>query len=178
MTIINSGNHKCKCYNVNKYDAIKCEVSTLADQEFNHAVEQLKQGHVRMTPQRKMILKYLINHHTHPSVEMIFDDLKDTVANISMATVYNTLKLFVEYNLVIELKNGDGSTHYDYFGHPHYHVVCDNCGKITDVFDPHFKDVSEELANMTRNKTSYLVTGNNIEVHGLCPDCQRKLHLK
>ena len=108
---------------------------------------------------------------------MIYDDLKDTVANISMATVYNTLKLFVDYNLVIELKNGDGSTHFDYFGHPHYHVICDNCGKIFDVFDEHFTAITKELTVMTHEKTGYLVTGNNIEVHGICPECQRKLHL-
>lgn len=149
----------------------------MADTEFEHALDHLRQSKVRLTPQRKIILKYLINHHTHPSVEMIYQDLKDRVDNISMATVYNTLKLLVDYNLVIELKNGDGSTHFDYFGHPHYHVVCDNCGKITDVFDDRFTEISKELTIITREKAGYLVTGSNIEVHGLCPDCQRKLHL-
>jgi Fur family peroxide stress response transcriptional regulator len=152
-------------------------VSKLAEAEFDRAIEQLRENHVRVTPQRKTILNYLISHHTHPSVEMIYEDLKGSVDNISMATVYNTLKLFVDYNLVIELKNGDGSTHYDYFGHPHYHVICDNCGQITDVFDPHFTEINKDLATMTREKTGYLVTGNNIEVHGICPNCQRKLHL-
>ena len=149
----------------------------MAEAEFDHAISVLRANKVRLTPQRKLILEYLINHHTHPSVEMIYDDLKDNVDNISMATVYNTLKLFVDYNLVIELKNGDGSTHYDYFGHPHYHVVCDNCGKISDVFDEHFSEITKELQAMSREKTGYLVTGCHIEVHGIGPDCQRKLHL-
>ncbi|WP_267202036.1 Fur family transcriptional regulator [Limosilactobacillus kribbianus] len=149
----------------------------MAEAEFDRALATLRSNKVRLTPQRKEILEYLISHHTHPSVEMIYDDLKGNVKNISMATVYNTLKLLVDYNLVIELKNGDGSTHYDYFGHPHYHVVCDNCGKISDVFDEHFSSITKELQSMTRNKTGYLVTGSTIEVHGLCPDCQRKLHL-
>ena len=149
----------------------------MAEAEFDRAIEQLRENHVRVTPQRKTILNYLISHHTHPSVEMIYEDLKGSVDNISMATVYNTLKLFVDYNLVIELKNGDGSTHYDYFGHPHYHVICDNCGQITDVFDPHFTEINKDLAAMTREKTGYLVTGNSIVVDGICPNCQRKLHL-
>ena len=149
----------------------------MAEAELDRALDLLRDHKVRLTPQRRTILEYLITHHTHPSVEMIYDDLKGNVDNISMATVYNTLKLLVDYNLVIELKNGDGSTHYDYFGHPHYHVVCDNCGKITDVFDEHFSEINREMAEMTRKKTHYLVTGNNIEVHGLCPECQRKLHL-
>ena len=73
----------------------------MAEAEFDHAISVLRANKVRLTPQRKLILEYLINHHTHPSVEMIYDDLKDNVDNISMATVYNTLKLFVDYNLVI-----------------------------------------------------------------------------
>lgn len=150
----------------------------MAEAEFDRALDQLRSKKVRLTPQRKMILKYLISHHTHPSAEMIYDQLKDSVDNISMATVYNTLKMLVDYGLVIELKNGDGSVHYDYFGHPHFHVVCDNCGKITDVFDPQFTTIAKELEQLAHEKSGYLVTGNSIEVTGLCPDCQRKLHLR
>lgn len=150
----------------------------MAEAEFDRALDQLRSKKVRLTPQRKMILKYLINHHTHPSAEMIYAELKDSVDNISMTTVYHTLKLLVDYGLAIELKNGDGSVHYDYFGHPHFHVVCDNCGKITDVFDPHFAAIAKELEQVAHDNSGYLVTGNSIEVTGLCPDCQRKLHLR
>lgn len=149
----------------------------MASDDYQHALEQLREQKVRLTPQRKTILQYLISHHTHPSAEMVFTALQDHVDNISVATVYNTLKLFVDHGLVIELKNGDGSTHFDYFGHPHYHVVCDNCGKITDVFDDQFSSISKSMEQTTRDKTGYLVTGNHIEMHGICPACQRKLHL-
>lgn len=150
----------------------------MAESEFDRALEQLRSKKVRLTPQRKTILKYLISHHTHPSAEMIYADLKDSVDNISMATVYNTVEMLVDYGLVIQLKTGDGSVHYDYFGHPHFHVVCDNCGKINDVFDPHFVTIAKELEQLAHDKSGYLVTGNSIEVTGLCPDCQRKLHLR
>lgn len=150
----------------------------MATSEYDQALQRLREHHVRLTPQRKTILRYLISHHTHPTVEMIYNDLKDQVDNISLATVYNTLKVLVDYHIVIELKTGDGSAHYDYFGHPHYHVVCDNCGKITDVFDKRFSDFTKQLEQITRDKTGYLVTESNIEVHGLCPDCQFKLGLR
>ena len=149
----------------------------MAQDEYQHALALLKEHRVRLTPQRKTILKYLIDHHTHPSVEMIYSDLKEHDDSISIATVYNTVRLLVDYHLVIELKNGDGSTHYDYFGRPHYHVVCDNCGKITDVFASQFTDLTKELGQITCEQTHYLVTRSDIEVHGLCPDCQAKLGL-
>lgn len=149
----------------------------MANNEYSHALAQLHSEKVRLTPQRKVILQYLMSHHTHPSAEMVFSALKENVDNLSVATVYNTLKLFVDHGLVIELKNGDGSTHFDYFGHPHYHIVCDNCGKITDVFDDEFTNISDHMAKTATQKTNYLVTGNQVELHGICPECQKKLHL-
>lgn len=76
----------------------------MANSEYEHALQHLREKHVRLTPQRKLILHYLINHHTHPSVEMIYADLKQEADNISMATIYNTINLLVEDQLVIELK--------------------------------------------------------------------------
>ena len=81
--------------------------------ELNSALKRLQAKKVRLTPQRKEILSYLISHHTHPTVEMIFDDLKKQDQQISMATVYNTVKLLVDYQLVIELQSNDESVHYD-----------------------------------------------------------------
>lgn len=149
----------------------------MAVTEYERAIKRLQANKVRLTPQRKTILNYLITHHTHPTVEMIFNDLKKSDDSISMATVYNTVKLLVNYQLVIELKNGDESVHYDYFGHPHFHVICDNCGKITDVMNEQFNEITKQLASLTRKETNYLVTRSNVEVHGICPDCRYKLGL-
>ena len=140
-------------------------IVAMANSEYEHALQHLHEKHVRLTPQRKLILRYLIDHHTHPSVEMIYADLKKEADNISMATIYNTINLLVEDQLVIELKNGDGSSHYDYFGHLHYHVVCDNCGLIQDVFDDHFAELTKDLQQITRQKTNFLVSQSDIEVH-------------
>ena len=166
----------CQCYNKDKTRNTKGGIN-LAQNELAHALEILKSHKVRLTPQRKTILNYLITHHTHPSAEMIYEDLKQHDDSISIATVYNTVRLLVDYHLVIELKNGDGSTHFDYFGQPHYHVVCENCGKIADVFAPEFSRLNQQLDEITRQQTHYLVNRTDIEVKGLCPECQAKLGL-
>lgn len=137
----------------------------------NQAIQQLKDHKIRVTPQRQIILTYLVTHHNHPSVETIYQALDTQLPNLSLATVYNTLKLFVDLGIVIELQNGDAGTHYDFFGRPHYHVVCENCGKITDVFEPDLRDVDAKAAELS----GYLVTSHNMEVYGLCPDCQKLL---
>lgn len=139
----------------------------------DQAIQQLKAHKIRVTPQRQIILTYLVTHHNHPAVETIYQELEPQLPNLSLATVYNTLKLFVDLGIVIELQNGDAGTHYDFFGRPHYHVVCENCGKITDIFSPDLSEVDQTAAQLS----GYLVSGHNMEVYGLCPDCQQKLNV-
>lgn len=145
----------------------------MAEDMLAQALQQLKDHKIRVTPQRQIILTYLVTHHNHPSVETIYKALDTQLPNLSLATVYNTLKLFVDLGIVIELQNGDAGTHYDFFGRPHYHVVCENCGKITDVFEPDLSGVETKAAELS----GYLVTGHNMEVYGLCPDCQKLLQV-
>ncbi|MCM0595316.1 transcriptional repressor [Weissella uvarum] len=125
-----------------------------------------------MTPQRKLILDYLINHETHPTAEMIYQDLQQQDEQISLATVYNTLEMLLGTQLVLAIDSDqDGKRHYDYFGHPHYHAICTNCGRIVDGENFDFS----QLPNTAANETGYLITGYEATVKGLCPECQRKL---
>lgn len=142
-------------------------------------IAKLKSRNVRITPQREVILNYLITHHNHPDVETIYEGIEDQLPNLSVATVYNTLKLFIDNNIIIELPSTDkdGSLHYDFFGVPHFHAICENCGKITDVFADEYNDINEQVTKLTQQQTNYLVTSSHLEVYGLCPECQQKLGL-
>ncbi|MCH5465074.1 Fur family transcriptional regulator [Levilactobacillus tujiorum] len=146
-------------------------------QLLQQALQTLKDHHVRVTPQRQIILTYLVTHHNHPSVDTIFNALADQLPNLSMATVYNTLNLLVDLGVVIELPNDNGGLRYDFYGRPHYHVICENCGKITDVFAPDFPQIERQLNDEAAEQTGYLITSNHVEVYGLCPECQQKLHI-
>lgn len=137
----------------------------------------LKEHDLKVTPQRKIILNYLLTHRTHPTVEMIQKSLSKKQPNLGIATVYNTLNTFVELGLVIEIQNGDGSTHYDYFAKPHYHIICSNCGRIDDVESSTYIQSERELRRDAEQATGYLTSGSHFEVYGICPSCQKKLHL-
>lgn len=139
----------------------------MSDYEVDKIVNKLKGAGYKVTTPRKQIIDYMINHHTHPTVEMIHHDLN----SLPISTIYNTLELLVNMQLVIEIDSTtDDKTHYDYFGKPHYHVVCTNCGKITDADNFDFSKLPESA----HKATAYAVTGVGIEVYGLCPDCQKK----
>ena len=78
-----------------------------------HALEQLKNNGVRITPQRHAILCYLLESMGHPTADEIYRSLEPRFPNMSVATVYNNLKMFIEAGLVRELTYGDNSSRFD-----------------------------------------------------------------
>lgn len=147
----------------------------MTDKNLEQALDILKDRGIRITPQRKVILEYLVTQHNHPSVEQIFNGIKDGSVDLGIATVYNTLQILVAQKLVIELSNGDdGKMRYDYFGIPHYHAICLNCGKITDIFT---ELTFHEAEREAEQKSGYLIESTHVETHGYCPECQINLGL-
>ncbi|BDR57285.1 Fur family transcriptional regulator [Xylocopilactobacillus apis] len=141
----------------------------MSDSSFENALSSFKASGAKITQQRKIILKYLVDSHTHPTAKKIYDDLKESQSEISLATVYNTLDALIKTKLVIDIEDKQtGQHHFDFFGSPHYHIICDNCGKIVDGHNLDFN----ELVQNARNESSFLIKGIHVEVHGLCPDCQ------
>lgn len=147
---------------------------TVTNSTIEDALDYLRTIGLRITPQRKLILQYLILKRNHPTAEIIFNDIKQQDSTISLATVYNTLELLVKNNLVIEIAAPDEKQHFDYFAHPHYHVICTNCGKIEDVFDYSFTTVEDDA----HQKTGYKISHSLMEIYGLCPDCQILLNIR
>ena len=137
--------------------------------QIEHALERLKGTGVRMTPQRHAILSYLLNTVSHPSVDEIYKALAVRFPNMSVATVYNNLKVFLEAGLVRELTYGDGASRFDADMSDHYHAICEQCGRIEDFSYRSFNDM-EQTAEMS---TGFEIKGHRAEVYGLCPDCMR-----
>jgi len=120
-----------------------------------------------MTPQRYAILQFLIESRDHPTADDIFQALSPQYPSLSVATVYNNLKLFVDAGLVKELTYGDDSSRFDADLSDHYHAICTNCGVIVDFDHPPVRDVEKAAAT----RTGFLVQGHRMEVYGLCPTC-------
>ncbi|WP_261807399.1 Fur family transcriptional regulator [Lapidilactobacillus luobeiensis] len=143
----------------------------MSEKRYREALALLRQHQVRITPQREAILRLLVSSKSHPTAEAIFNEIKDTFSGISIATVYNNLRLFKQLGIIQELTYGNEPGHFDFAQVRHFHVVCQNCGQVVDVYYPDLAKI-ERLAE---NLTGYQTLGNNIEVYGLCPNCQHKL---
>lgn len=122
-------------------------------------LKELLQSHgLKATPQRLIVLEYLIKHQTHPTAEQIHEDLE----NISLATVYNTLDKLVDSELVIAINDGS-KRRYDYYGEPHYHVVNKTTGEIMNVDNFDFRPLMEAA----RKACGLNITGYKVEIYGV-----------
>ena len=138
------------------------------EKELKKLKEKLREDGVRMTTQRIAILDYLAESH-HPTAEDIYTAIVSKDPNISMATVYNNLNKLTDEGYLLELTYGDDASRYDFNIGKHYHVVCQECGRVEDLFYPLLEDV-ESVAEELKG---YKVLGHRMEVFGVCPKCQQ-----
>lgn len=139
----------------------------MTEMHLRDALGTLKSTGVRITPQRHAILEFLIQSMIHPTADEIYRALEDKFPNMSVATVYNNLRVFRESGLVKELTFGDSSSRFDFVTIEHYHIICDSCGKIVDFHYPGLDEV-EQLAS---HLTGFQVNSHRLEIYGSCPAC-------
>lgn len=135
-----------------------------------HSIEKLKASNIRITPQRYAILEFLIESESHPTADEIYRALADRFPNMSVATVYNNLRLFTKIGFVQEMVYGDSSSRFDFTSTQHYHAICEECGKIVDIYYPGLDDVEVVASNLT----GFEVTHHRMEMYGTCPECLAK----
>ena len=96
---------------------------TVPEQRLQEALTTLKKSGVRITPQRHAVLEYLMQSMKHPTADEIYKALEDKFPNMSVATVYNNLRVFLDIGLVRELTYGDSSSRFDCNTSDHYHII-------------------------------------------------------
>ena len=139
------------------------------DQRLEQMIKVLRDAGRRITPQRLAVLKILAESSNHPSVEMIYSQVKKRFPTTSLATVYKTVTLLKELQEVLELGFAGGGSRYDgKRPFPHPHVVCTKCGAIVD---PQFSNMEEMAAEMAK-KSGFKITHHRLDFFGLCPNCQ------
>jgi Fe2+ or Zn2+ uptake regulation protein len=133
----------------------------------NTYVKLLKDHAIKITPQRLEILRYLDEHHTHPTVDEIYSALKTKTPSLSKTTVYNSLETLKTHKLIQSLTISGPETRYDITRRLHHHFLCQCCGAIIDI----------EITCPNVNKI--IQDGYRVdEVHGyfkgICKECIKK----
>lgn len=132
--------------------------------------EYLLSKGIRPSPQRVAIMNYLLDNCNHPTVEAVYDTLHVSMPTLSKTTVYNTLKLFEEKQVVQLLNIEEKNVRLDATMEPHAHFQCMRCGKIFDVpINSDGKMVDLLGANEMKG---FKVQQTQIYYKGICPHCQ------
>ena len=130
-------------------------------------VARLKAAGYRITPQRVAIVKALLASYEHPTVENIYNRVRQEFSTTSVATVYNTLECLKKLGEVLELPRARGTRYDGRNPEPHPHLSCSACGKVEDL-EIDLGLVGEELGE----KSGYSDIIYQLEFTGLCPACQ------
>ena len=127
--------------------------------EINDVGEFLKKHDIKPSYQRIKIFEYLLDNRIHPTVDQIFKALISNIPTLSKTTVYNTLKLFADKQIVIIINIEDNETRYDADVSNHGHFKCIKCGEIYD-FDIDLGKVElMELENFDVNEYHFYLKG-------------------
>ena len=132
-----------------------------------HFLSACQNRGVKQTRQRSEIYRELISNPYHPDAEGVFQNVRRRLPHISRDTVYRTLALFREIDLVRALIEHRVGVRYDANLNLHHHFVCQQCGKILDFDLPEY-DPAQVLTQVQRLGE---VRFAQIEATGICYDC-------
>jgi Fur family ferric uptake transcriptional regulator len=130
----------------------------------------------RLTPQRQTILQVFQNlsRGQHLSAEDLYEMLKEEGENISLSTIYRTLKLLSRMGILRELELAEGHKHYEINQpHPyhHHHLLCVRCNKTIEFKNDSVLKIGSKMAE----KEGYHLLDSQLTIHAICPSCQRAL---
>ncbi|MFP7672772.1 Fur family transcriptional regulator [Marivita sp. S0852] len=119
---------------------------------------------LRLTDQRRTIAKVLQDSHDHPDVEELYARASGLDPNISLATVYRTVKLFEEAGILEKVDFGDGRARYEDAERDHHdHLIDLQTGKVIEFVDPEIEALQEKIAA----KLGYTLKGHRLELYGV-----------
>ena len=121
---------------------------------------------VRNTKQKQLILETLKKNKNHPTILELYDEIKNIDDSVGQATVYRNVNKLVEEGKVKKIIT-DSGCHYDSDCNIHYHLECDKCGKIIEVFDEKYFSMIRRL----EAEYSIKIEDSNVLFKGICDKC-------
>ena len=126
--------------------------------------KKLKLKNIHLSYQRLKVLEYLIQNQCHPTVDQIFIGLQKSMPSLSKTTVYNTLHILLEAELVKAITIDDSEIRYDIITELHGHFKCQACGKIFNF------NINEEVL-FSEDLNNFKINDRDVYFKGVCPGC-------
>ncbi len=136
----------------------------------------LKEKQYKMTPQRQRILEVFCERpESHLSAEDVYQIVRDDTSDIGLATVYRTLELLSELEMLSKINFGDGRSRYELNRvaaghHHHHHLICVSCGKVAEFDD----DLLDQLEKEVARQNGFQILDHQVKFFGHCKECQER----
>jgi Fur family ferric uptake transcriptional regulator len=153
--------------------AEKDKIKEIVKQKFTDYLTAKK---CRKTPERYAILDLIYTEQKHFNMDSLYEEMGKQSFRVSRATLYNTIQLLLECNLVLKHQFGKNISVYEraYNNDFHHHLICTNCRKIQE-----YKDTAGLQALIQNEKIKYFTpTHYNLYIYGLCSVCARRTKKK
>lgn len=126
------------------------------------AIRLLESKGIKPSLQRIMVMKYLYEHRTHPTVDEIYNNLHETMPTLSKTTIYNTLTLFEKAGAIQAITIDNNNLRFDADINVHAHFRCKRCNRIFDL----------EIDNIEASIPSgFRVDESHVYFMGICNNC-------
>ena len=141
----------------------------MANNEIEVLEDYITRNNLKITSQRRTVLKAFLESEKHVSVEELYNSISKSEPKIGLATVYRTLALLTKSGLALEMDFGDGQKRYEHcYMHAHHdHMVCTECGKIIEFNHPLIEKFQEDVAK----ENGFTITSHKLDLMGTCRDC-------
>jgi len=131
----------------------------------------LRQHGYKLTPQRRAVIQTIVSTQDHLTPAAIYERVHQAHPNVGLVTIYRTLEILAELELICEVHAGGSCRSYT-VGAPghHHHLICSNCGRVVDFTG---SDLGQLEQNLSR-ETGFRIDGHLLEFIGLCQACQKE----
>lgn len=136
----------------------------------------LKKGKNRITPERFEVMDSALEFDGHFGADDLYILMKNQKSRVSRATVYKTLELLVQCDLLSKRNFGDNLTRYEssFKRQSHDHLICMDCGRIVEFSSPKVKKLPEEISN----ELGFSVESYSFNIFARCKDTKSCKYFK
>ena len=134
---------------------------------------KLREKQYKLTPQRQIVLQVFIDHpEEHLSAEDVYTILRQNANDTGLATVYRSLELLSELEILKKMDFGDGRSRYEINEtgscHQHHHLICLACGKVLGFAD----DLLDTLEATISQNSNFHIVDHQVKFFGYCQECR------
>lgn len=140
--------------------------------------QKLHSYNFKLTPQREAAVRVLLeNEEGHLSAEEVYMLVKKKAPDMGLATVYRTLELLSELNIVQKLNFGDNVARYEFRSeekeHHHHHLVCLSCGKVDEINEDWLEPIEKKIGK----QFDFHIVDHRLTFQGFCKSCKTKKNI-